>query len=80
MQTQISRFTERTVWAVKRVADDADEPAAPEEGGGFTDAVMISHHCLRIYLDTSYRMTIDLLKEMPRISREIGLVVIQESF
>jgi len=71
--TQIFRFTERTVFAVKRVADDWDEPAAPEGGGGFTDAAMISLHCLRIYLDTTYRMTIDLLKEMPRITREIGL-------
>ncbi len=73
MTTQIYRFTERVVFAVKRVADDWDEPAAPEGGGGFTDAAMISIHCLRIYLDTSYRMTIDLLKEMPQISREIGL-------
>lgn len=73
MQTQISRFTERTVWITKRVADDADEPAAPKGGGGFADYAMMSLHCLRIYLDTSYRMTIDLLQEMPRISREIGL-------
>jgi IS5 family transposase len=73
VQTLISRFTERTVWIAKKVADDGDEPAAPEGGGGFTDAAMISLHCLRIYLNTSYRMTIDLLKEMPRISREIGL-------
>lgn len=73
MPTQIFRFTERTVFAVKRVADDWDEPAAPEGGGGFTDATMICLHCLRIYLDTTYRMTIDLLKEMPRITREIGL-------
>jgi len=34
---------------------------------------MISLHCLRIYLDTTYRMTIDLLTEMPQITREIGL-------
>ena len=33
---------------------------------------MISLHCLRIYLDTTYRMTIDLLTEMPQITREIG--------
>ena len=32
---------------------------------------MISLHCLRIYLDTSYRMTIDLLEEMSQICREI---------
>ena len=73
MPTLISRFTERVTFAVKRVAGDWDEPAAPEGGGGFTDAAMISLHCLRIYLDTTYRMTIDLLKEMPQISREIGL-------
>ena len=34
---------------------------------------MIALHCLRIYLDTTYRMTIDLLTEMPQITREIGL-------
>ena len=73
MPTLISRFTERVTFAVKRVAGDWDEPAAPEGGGGFTDAAMISLHCLRIYLDTTYRMTIDLLREMPQISREIGL-------
>jgi IS5 family transposase len=33
---------------------------------------MVSLHCLRIYLDTTYRMTINLLREMPRITREIG--------
>jgi hypothetical protein len=33
----------------------------PQKGGsGFTDATMISIHCIRIYLDTTYRMTIDL--------------------
>jgi len=70
--TQIFRFTERCVWIVKRVADDTDEPAAPEGGGGFADYAIIPLHCLRIYLDTSYRMTIDLLTEMPQITREIG--------
>ena len=73
MPTKISRFTERCVWAVKRITDDTDEPAAPEGGGGFADYAMISLHCLRIYLDTTYRMTIDLLTEMPQITREIGL-------
>jgi hypothetical protein len=73
VQTLISRFTERSVWLAKRVGDDTGEPAAPEGGGGFADYAMISLHCLRIYLDTPYRMTIDLLKEMPQICREIGL-------
>ncbi|MDR5674685.1 IS5 family transposase [Halalkaliarchaeum sp. AArc-GB] len=73
MPTQIFRFTERCVWIAKRVADDTDESAAPEGGGGFADYAMIPLHCLRIYLGTSYRMTIDILTEMPRITREIGL-------
>jgi hypothetical protein len=42
-------------------------------GGGFADYALVSIHRLRIYLDTSYRMTIDLLKEMPQITVKIGL-------
>jgi len=49
-----------------------DESAAPEGGDGFADYALVSLHRLRIYLDTSYRMTIDLLKEMPQITGEIG--------
>ena len=71
--TQISRFTERCVVIAQRVTGDGDESAAPNGGGGFADYAFVSLHCLRIYLDTSYRMTIDLLKEMPQIIREIGL-------
>jgi len=71
--TQISRFTGEIVSIAQRVAGDEDESAAPDGGGGFADSALISLHCLRIYLDTSYRMTIDLLKEMPQIIGEIGL-------
>ena len=66
--TQISCFTEEVVPIVKRVTGDEDESAAPNGGGGFADYAFVSLHCLRIYLDTSYRMTIDLLKEMPQIT------------
>jgi IS5 family transposase len=71
--TQISRFTEEIVPIAQRVTGDGDESAAPEGGGGFADYAFVSLHCLRIYLDTTYRMTIDLLKEMPQIIGEIGL-------
>ncbi len=71
--TQISRFTEEVVPVAERVTGDGDESAVPDGGGGFADYALVSLHCLRIYLDTSYRMTIDLLKEMPQITREIGL-------
>ena len=71
--TQISRFIGEVVPVAKRVTGDGDESAAPEGGGGFADYAFVSLHCLRVYLDTSYRMTIDLLKEMPQIIGEIGL-------
>ena len=71
--TQISRFIGEVVPAAQVVTGDGDESAALEGGGGFADYALVSLHCLRIYLDTSYRMTIDLLKEMPQIIGEIGL-------
>ncbi|SDN52193.1 hypothetical protein SAMN05192554_1556, partial [Haloarchaeobius iranensis] len=71
--TQISRFTGEIVPIAQVVTGDGDESAAPQGGGGFADYALVSLHCLRIYLDTSYRMTIDLLKEMPQITGEIGL-------
>ena len=61
--TQISRFIGEVMPVAKRVTSDGDESAAPEGGCGFVDYAFVSLHCLRIYLDTSYRMTIDLLKE-----------------
>jgi len=36
-------------------------PPPPDGGGGFANYAIIPLHCLRIYLDASYRMTIDLL-------------------
>ena len=71
--TQISRFIEEVVPVSERITGDGDESAALDGGGGFADYAFVSLHCLRIYLDTSYRMTIDLLKEMPQITGEIGL-------
>jgi IS5 family transposase len=71
---QVSRFTEAVVPVAQRVTGDGDESAAPDGGGGFADYPLVSLHCLRISLDTSYRMTIDLLKEMPQITGEIGRV------
>ena len=71
--TQISRFIEEVVPVAQSVTGDGGESAAPEEGGGLADYAFVSLHCLRINPRTSYRMTIDLLKEMPQIIWEIGL-------
>ena len=56
----------------KNAVDDRDESAAPTGGGGFADHALVSLHCLRVYLEKSYRVALDLLSEMPQILREIG--------
>jgi IS5 family transposase len=71
--SKISRFTTKAVTLAKNVVGDRGEVAAPEGGGGFADYALVSLHCLRIYLDESYRNTLDLLSEMPQILAEIGL-------
>ena len=70
--TQIYRFIREVVPVAQGVTGDGGESAAPDGGGGFTDYALVSLHCLRIYLDTSYRMTIDLLKEVPQIIRSMN--------
>jgi len=57
----------------QNVVGGRGEVAAPEGGGGFADYALISLHCLRVYLDESYRNALDLLSEMPHILAEIGL-------
>jgi len=71
--TQISRFTGEVVPIAQGATGDGGESAAPKGSGGFADYALVSLHCLRMYLDTPYRMTIDLLKEMPQITGGIGL-------
>ncbi len=71
--SKISRFTTKAVTLAKNVVGGRGEVAAPEGGGGFADYALVSLHCLRIYLDESYRNTLDLLSEMSHILAEIGL-------
>ena len=49
------------------------ETNLPPRTIGFVDYALVSLHCRRIYLDTSYRTRIDLLKEMPQITGEVVL-------
>jgi IS5 family transposase len=73
MESNLRRFTKRCVKLAKNVVDDASEPADPRGGGGFAEWTMVSLHCLRLHTEKSYRTSIDYLKEMPRITGEIGL-------
>jgi IS5 family transposase len=71
--SKISRFTSKAVTLAKNAVGGRGEVAAPEGGGGFADYALVSLHCLRVYLDESYRNALDLLSEMPHILGEIGL-------
>ncbi|MDG5778755.1 IS5 family transposase [Haloarculaceae archaeon H-GB1-1] len=71
--SKISRFTKKAVQLAKNAVGGRDEVAAPEGGGGFADYDVLSLHCLRVYLEKSYREALDLLSEMPHILGEIGL-------
>ena len=68
-----SRFPGEVVSLAESYCDDADEPATPEGGGRFADYATISLHCLRIFLEKSYVMSLDLLATMTPILAEIGL-------
>lgn len=41
--------------------------------GGYADRVIASIHGLKTYLDLPYRRLLDVLYEMPRIARNLGL-------
>ena len=72
--SKISRFTKKAVQLAKNAVGGRGEVAAPEGGGGFAEYAVVSLHCLRVYLEKSYRETLDLLSEMPQILGEIGRV------
>ncbi|AUX09844.1 transposase IS5 family protein [Halalkaliarchaeum desulfuricum] len=68
-----TRLTEELVSLAKSYSDDAEEAAATFRGGSFAEWAMISLHGLRIFLEKSYVMTIDLLETMSQILEIIGL-------
>ncbi len=71
--SKISRSTGKVVTLAKNAVGGRGEVAASQGGGGFADYAVLSLHCLRIYLEKSYREAFDLLSEMPQILAEIGL-------
>jgi len=71
--SNISRFTSNVVQLAKNAVGGRGEVAAPEGSSGFADYAVVSLHCLRVYLEKSYREALDLPSEMPHILGEIGL-------
>jgi IS5 family transposase len=68
-----TRLTEELVSLAKSYSVDAGELSPPEGGDWFAEWTMISLHSLRIFLEKSYVMTLDLLETMTQILDVIGL-------
>ena len=71
--SEVFRFTTRAVTLAKNAVGGRNESVAPAGGDGFADHALVSLHYLRVYLERSYRVALDLLSAMPQILREIGL-------
>ncbi|MFW5959372.1 MAG: IS5 family transposase [Natronomonas sp.] len=73
MGTTLARFTSTCVGLAKKATvGPAGPPLEPGEGG-YADWVIVALHGLKEHLGHSYRQLMDVLKEMPRIRRRLGL-------
>ena len=73
MQTKLARFTKQVVTLAQKAVVGNTKPALQRGDGGYADWVIVSIHGLKTYLDLPYRRLLDVLYEMPRIDRIIGL-------
>ena len=73
MLTEVARFTKKVVTVAQKAVVGAPAPAIRKESGRYADWVIISIHALREYLDQPYRLLMDIIYEMPRITSILGL-------
>ena len=60
-------LSEKCIELANHVVDDPDEPAAPDGGGGFSEAFQIAANMLRIGAEETYRSLATLLERTPAI-------------
>jgi len=73
VQTKTARFTKRVVsFAQKAVVGDP-APAYRPGKNGYADWVILAVQGLKEYLNHDYRKLMDVLREMPRVTRLLGL-------
>jgi IS5 family transposase len=77
VSSKLARFTNRVVSLAQKAVVGAAKPAVQRGNGGYADWVIVSIHGLKTYLDLPYRRLLDVLHEMPRIARILGLEVTQ---
>ena len=73
VQTKLARFTRKVVTLAQKAVVGNTKPAVQRGNGGYADWVIVSIHGLKTYLDLPYRRLLDVLHEMPRIGRILGL-------
>lgn len=71
--TKLARFTKQVVTLAQKAVVGNAKPALQRGDGGYADWVIVSIHGLKTYLDLPYRRLLDVLYEMPRIGRILGL-------
>lgn len=73
--TKTARFTKRVVsFAQKAVVGDPAPAYRPGEAG-YADWVILAIQALNEYLNHDYRKLMDVLREMPRVTKSLGLTV-----
>jgi hypothetical protein len=73
--TKLARFTKQVVTLAQKAVVGNPKPAVQKGFGGYADWLIVSIHGLKTYLDLPYRRLMDVLHEMPRIARILGLDV-----
>jgi IS5 family transposase len=66
-------LTEKCIELGNRATDDEDGPAAPEGGGGFSEAFKLAVNMLRIGAEETYRSLEALLEHTPAIRDELEI-------
>ena len=73
VHTKLARFTKNVATVAQKGVIGQPAPAIKKESGRYADWVIVSIHALREYLNQPYRPLIDILYEMPRVTRILGL-------
>ena len=66
-------LSEKCIELANHVVDDPDEPAAPDGGGGFSEAFRIATNMLRLGAEETYRSLETLLERAPAIRDAFGI-------
>jgi IS5 family transposase len=75
MATTLARFTSTCVTLAQKAVAGPPAPAVKRGDGGYANWVIIALHGLREHLGHTYRQLLDVLSEMPRIARLLGLSI-----